>query len=182
MGRIKKQRGPRTRGRAQASSLGMVPAPGKVHWTPLEHSQCGCVVEWGWDTAALPPPVFMQWCRGVVRFACPWHGGEGSVPIPKPPSGESIALHDPGSGHTFYAQAADGQSAALGTRLSDQLNEIDCLIAQGTEAVLAAMPSKHRDWMIARGHDPVSTWLDQRFTDILLNTDANRSQKRCSPT
>ncbi|MFE5811378.1 hypothetical protein [Streptomyces sp. NPDC056491] len=81
----------------------------------------------------------------------------------------TVALRDPDSGATYYACMAADESIALGIDLTKQLGEIDELVRQGQEAVLAAMPAKLRDWMTSRGHDPAASWIEQRFTDIILN-------------
>ncbi|MGW2865928.1 hypothetical protein [Streptomyces sp. NPDC001205] len=169
MGRIKKQRGPRDA--KEPNYLGMVPAPEKVHWTPLEHPACGCVVDWGWDGKSVPPPAFIQWCRGVIRSACPWHGGEdgNALPYEQALAYVTVALRDPHSGASYYACMADDESVRLGVELTKQLVELDELVRKGNDAVLAAMPAKLRDWMTSRGHDPAVSWIEQRFTDIILN-------------
>lgn len=169
MGRIKKQRGPRSTN--DSGYLGTLLAPDKIHWTPLEHPACGCVVDWGWDGKSVPPPVFIQWCRGVIRSACPWHGGETGNPLPyeQALAHITVALRDPDSDAIYYACMADGESVPLGVDLTNQLGEIDELVRQGDDAVLTAMPAKLRDWMISRGHEPVTSWIEQRFTDIILN-------------
>ncbi|MFE3121019.1 hypothetical protein [Streptomyces niveus] len=166
MAHINAQRGPHST--PQSPYLGEVLAPDRVRWTPLQHPSCGCVVDWGWDGFSSPPPFFIQWCRDVVHFACPWHGGQTGRPDLNPPVGATIALRAPAGG-IYYARPTPEETAILGIQLSEQLRCLDALLERGTDAVLDAMPALFRAQMVAHGYEPVSAWTEQRFADIVLS-------------
>lgn len=127
---------------------------------PLEYQGCGCVVDWGWDTAALPPPVFIEWCCAVIRFACPWHGGESGRPLPIDAI-DTIAVG--GDGATFYARPAGDESIGLGVQLTADLLATAELVAKGKPAVLESMPPKYRTWLESKGYPPADHWIEHRL-------------------
>ncbi|MBA0053753.1 hypothetical protein E0L36_23685 [Streptomyces sp. AJS327] len=151
--------------RAQGGLRGGIPG---VQWTPLLHP-CGCVIEWGWESDSVPPPLFIDWCVYVVGHACPWHGGEAGLPT-SAPDGAILALPTRDSGFVFYARLATGEQIVLGESLSGQLHGL--MAKAGTQdrsALLEEIPPRYREWLSSQGHDPVEAWFGQRLTDILLN-------------
>ncbi|MFE0472574.1 hypothetical protein ACFW2V_13265 [Streptomyces sp. NPDC058947] len=155
MGRIKQSRGRRDDGQ-----------PGKLHWTPLKHS-CDCVIEWGWDTSAMPPPVFIEWCLAVPSSPCPWHGADTGISVPL--DQELIALRT--AMGKLHAKRATGSRKELGVELTRQANALKDKINadQDNSTLLAEIPAKYQRVMRARGYDPVESWLESRLTDIFLN-------------
>lgn len=150
MGRVKKNRGRRD---------GETP---DLQWTPLQHS-CGDVVEWGWDTKAMPPPVFMELCLSVLGSPCMWHGAETGIQVPL--DQEMLSLRTP-KGRLYLRQAKEAVRE-LGVDLTRQARELKDKAEQGT--LLADLPSKWVRIMEAKGYDPVDAWLDMRMADIFLN-------------
>ncbi|MFG3710849.1 hypothetical protein [Micromonospora sp. NPDC047730] len=147
--------------------LGMTKIPAGITWTPLKMT-CGCVIDWGWDSNKVPPPVFIQWCISTVGTNCPWHGGETGQAVPRPDH-ETIALTNPADGVSFYARKATGDDIALGERLAEELRQLMDKVTNDKLAVIKEIPLKYRKWLYANGYDPLEAWLDQRLTDIVLN-------------
>lgn len=134
-----------------------------VSWTPLRQ-ECGCVTDWGWASRAVPPPVFIQWCMEAVSSPCPWHLQH------LPDDGQSVTAQVPGTGHVIHARRAVGADTALGAQLFRRLRDLMAsVVAQDRTELAEQIPARYRDWMIAKGHDPVDTWLDQQLSDIVLN-------------
>ncbi len=144
------------------------PAAPQVHWTPLRQ-ECGCVIDWGWDQASVPPDTFLYWCGHVVGLRCPWHGGVEGQPLGIP-EGVPVALRAPDTGVALYARRATGEDVALGRRLADGLQDLTAkMAAPDPAAVLAEIPPAHLQFLRSEGYDPVNAWLQQRLVDIVLN-------------
>ncbi|WP_336047738.1 hypothetical protein [Streptomyces sp. CA2R101] len=144
------------------------PATPEVHWTPLRQ-ECGCVIDWGWDPASVPPDTFLYWCGHVVDLRCPWHGGAEGKPLGIP-DGVPVALRDPDTGVALYARRATGEDVALGRRLADGLQDLTAKMATpDPSAVLAEIPPPYLRFLRSEGYDPVNAWLQQRLVDIVLN-------------
>jgi hypothetical protein len=141
--------------------------PDQIAWTPLVHA-CGCVTDWGWDTAHADPAAFINWCAAIIDNPCPWHASDPAQAgdFPRPPV---IAGH-PDGGPVFYARQATGDDIVLGSRLTRELAKTRQHIVNGdTDAILAGIPPPYRNWMASNGHDPVDTWIRQHLTDLILN-------------
>lgn len=144
------------------------PATSDIHWTPLRQ-ECGCVIDWGWDQASVPPDTFLYWCGHVVGLRCPWHGGTEGQPLAIP-EGVPVALRDPDTGVALYARRATGEDVALGRRLADGLQDLTTkMAAPDPSVVLAEIPPPYLQFMRSEGYDPVNAWLQQRLVDIVLN-------------
>lgn len=153
-----------------AEAFGFKPTPPqkKVDWTPLEHN-CGCVVDWGWSSSSVPPPVFIAWYNQLLGTDCPWHGGDSGVPIGAPEDAQ-IEMVDTENGFSFPARKATGESIELGQKLTAELRSIHAMVVGNSPAQLKAkLPPRYRAWMEEQGQDPVNSWLDHQFTNIVLN-------------
>lgn len=154
MGRIKKNRGSRS---GQERPL---------HWTPLRQ-ECGCVVEWGWDSEKISPPAFIEWCMAMISAPCVWHGAETGIEIPL--DQKTVSLRTP-KGLLFTQRAEGAERRELGLELTRQANELgETLKLDDVSGLHVGIPAKYQRIMRAKGLDPLETWLDMRMTDIFLN-------------
>lgn len=150
-------------------AFGFRPTPPKekIDWTPVEHS-CGCVVDWGWRSRTIPPPLFIAWFNQLVGVDCPWHGGESGVPVDAPEDAQ-VEIPD-GHGFSFPARKATGESVALGRELTSQLRTIfAAVVGNSPEQLKEQIPPLYRAQMEKQGQDPVNAWLDHQLTNIVLN-------------
>lgn len=150
---------------AGEEAFGFRPTSPKIDWTPLEH-HCGCVVDWGWRSQIVPPPVFITWCSQLVGTDCPWHGGESGDAS----EDAQIEVSDGGHGLSFPARRATGESVALGREMTSQLRTIFATVVGNTpEQLKEQVPPLYRVRMEEQGQDPVNSWLDHQLTNIVLN-------------
>jgi hypothetical protein len=155
MGRVKQNRGRRD---------GM---PSDLHWTPLQQS-CGCVVEWGWDTKVIPPPVFVEWCLSMIKAPCVWHGAEtGKVSAPED---ATVYLKLPNGPGRLYVRRVRPEWQELGVDLTSQALELsEKLREDNVSGILVDIPAKYQRVMRAKGFNPAETWIEMRMMDIFLN-------------
>ncbi|MGP3917663.1 hypothetical protein [Nonomuraea sp. 10N515B] len=153
--------------RSPLPPLGTHQTPESVAYTPIQQT-CGCVVNWGWEPTSCDPRTFMAWCRAMSGAPCPWHGAESGQPVDVPTTAV-INMRDLTTGRGFYARIATAGDIELGRRLTAELHELAELVESGPEAVRAAVPAPLRRWLEENGYDPVTAWVDQRMTDIILN-------------
>jgi TPR repeat protein len=141
---------------------------GGIQWTPLEHT-CGCVTDWGWRSDSADPRMFISWCTRMIETDCPSH--DRTLDVARVRRGpELVAFRDHTTGATFYTRQASGQDIALGRRLGQELRHITRqLVRKDPDVILADIPVAYRHWLQDNGYDPAAAWIDQRFSDIVLN-------------
>jgi hypothetical protein len=127
-------------------------APVSPVFTPVKQD-CGCVIDWGWDSRSVAPPLFIHWCMQMPDVPCPWHGGLSS-PLPDGPEGDLLCVIQSGTRALFY-------------------DVTDQVMRTPPGHVPGSVPTHFRRWLYENDPDPMNAWLDQRLTDIVLNRGAD---------